>query len=344
MSCQGPDQVARYLSVEGQTMGTTYHITYLDSLNRDLQPKIDSLLIAVNLSMSTYMDSSLISQFNQLQDTSLWFDIDHHFAIVYATSIMVHLESDKAFDPTIMPLVRAWGFSGSEGVALDSATVGSLKGLVDFLSIQFAPITIRKGSQRLEEREEEEHRIKKTRPEVELDFSAIAKGYGVDAVGALLDNFGVEHYMVEIGGEVRAKGKNDKGGYWRLGINRPVEDVQEQQQKQAIITLKDQAMATSGNYRNYKVIDGQKVVHTINPITGYPEISNTLSVSVVAEDCARADAYATAFMVLGYEKGLEIVESKKQLEAFFIYSDEQGVLQTVASSGLMEQLQVLNAR
>ena len=258
---------------------------------------------------------------------------------------MTYFKTEQAFDPTVMPLVRAWGFGGEGGAFLDSAQVDSLKGLVDFLSIRFQPITIREKFEHSNITEAgEELKVKKTRAEVQLDFSAIAKGYGVDVTSELLEHYGVKEYMVEIGGEVYAKGVSSKGNAWRLGINTPVEDLQKQQQQKAIIKLQNEALATSGNYRNFKVVDGHKIVHTINPKTGYPEISNTLSVSVVAPKCATADAYATAFMVLGYEKGLAIAEDLEDVEALFIYSDEQGNFQTVSTAGLKEDLQVLNAR
>ena len=308
-------------------MGTTYNISCI-GCDKNLKPGIDSLLDVVNQSMSTYMDSSSITLFNSHRDTTL-FPCDRHVASVMMIALKVWKASSGAFDPTVMPLVEFWGFGKNKDVQPDSSKVDSLIALVGFDGVELTQ-TGNNGN----------YAVKKRKPNAQVDFSAVAKGYGVDAISVLLDVSGIEHYMIEIGGEVRTKGRNDKGQLWRIGIEKPVEQLQ--RSVFSALSLENEAMATSGNYRNFYEQDGQKYVHTINPKTGYPELSNTFSATVISNDCATADAFATAFMVLGVERGLVIAEATDDLEAYFIYSDSTGNFKTLMSSGLVNRVTEAN--
>jgi thiamine biosynthesis lipoprotein len=225
--------------------------------------------------------------------------------------------TDGAFDPTVGPLVNAWGFGpGKENNYLDSATVDSLLQKVGFNKIVFDNKTA----------------IKMV-PDMYLDFSAIAKGYGVDVVGLFLESQDINNYMVEIGGEVRCRGVNENDKPWLIGIEDPTVTGGDQKLFTTVF-LKDRSLATSGNYRNFYVVDGKKVSHTISPFTGYPVNHSMLSASVFASDCMTADALATGFMVLGVEKSIEITERTDGFDAILIYSDNEGKLQTYVSEGI----------
>lgn len=327
VSCQ-TEQPMKQLKLEGPTMGTSYHITYMDSLGLDYQQQVDSVLSVVNQSMSTYIPTSLISQFNQMDSTGSVM-VDEHFGLVMELAQQVYWKSDGAFDPTVMPLVNAFGFGFENLEQVDSVLIDSLKGFVAFDSVDLIYIVDPKTLT-------EVVRIDKKKTGIQLDFSAIAKGYGVDAVGRLLESKGVTNYMVEIGGEVRCRGNNIQGKPWRIGVEKPVEG--NAGDYEVIANLTNISMATSGNYRNYRVSNGQKYVHTINPKTGWPEMNNTLSVSILAEDCATADAYATAGMVMGVDKAFPMISELEGVEAYFIYADSTGEMQTLATAGFKQVL------
>lgn len=315
-------QGLRNVALQGQTMGTTYTVKYLDAQGRNLKPAVDSLLEVFNMSLSTYIPESEISRFNR--EGKLKYE-SPFFLPVLEKSKEVWEKTEGAFDPTVGPLVNAWGF-GPEGRQTPAATtVDSLLRLVNYDSIFFDSVAACKMMKGMK-----------------LDFSAIAKGYGVDVVADFIQAKGIDNLFVEIGGEVVARGVNERGQPWRVGVNYPTEDPEEQQRAQAIIALKNQAIATSGNYRNYYELDGVKYSHTISPVTGRPVRHSLLSASVVAPNSMTADAYATAFMVMGVEKAKEVLAREKDLQAYFIYSDAAGKLQTWASPGLEEQLTVLN--
>jgi FAD:protein FMN transferase len=317
------------VKLEGKTMGTTYHITYLDPDTVNYQKAVDSVLLAVNNSMSTYIPTSMISLFNQ-RDSMRQLEVDGHFAKVYNLSREVFFATSGSFDPTVMPLVNLFGFGFENLGTVDSFKVDSLKAMLQFDSVVLVTI--------MPETVSEKYIVFKKVPNVQLDFSAVAKGYGVDVVCLVLESKGITNYMVEIGGEVRVRGTNKDGELWRIGIDKPSENLGAGHEFEAIIQLNNESLATSGNYRNYKEKDGVKYVHTINPKTGWPEINNTLSVSVVAKDCATADAYATSFMVMGVDKAYEIALADTALEAYFIYSGTNGELLTKQTPGLDKKL------
>lgn len=303
------------VTLSGTTMGPIpYSIKYLHSEGINFQLEIDSILVGFNQSLSTYIPNSEISTFNN--EDSLLYQSNYFFPVL-ERSRAVYESTGGAFDPTVAPLVNAWGFGpGKEQQLLDTAAVNSLLKNVGFEKIQFDDKVARKLNEG-----------------IKIDFSAIAKGYGVDVVADYLESQGVNNYMVEIGGEVRCRGISQRGDVWRIGIEDPT-NMMEGQKLHSTVYLKDRSMATSGNYRNFYVQNGRKISHTISPFTGFPVEHSLLSASVFAKDCMTADAYATAFMVLGVEKSLEIVKQTDRLDVFLIYSNEEGTLVTYASEGI----------
>lgn len=298
-------------------MGTTYQITYRSSQKDSLQEGIDSLLKAFLQSVSTYEPQSTISSFNQAERGVV---MDTLFRNVLEASRKIYRMTDGAFDPTVGPLVNAWGFGYEKKPNKDSATIDSLLQLV--------------GLDRLEVRGDS---LIKPDPRIELDFSAIAKGYGVDLVADYLQKKGIDDYFVEIGGEIRVSGRNPGGDSWRIGIERPEEN---QSALKAILTVNRGALATSGNYRNFYYEDGAKYAHTISPVTGYPVQHQLLSASVWASDCMQADALATAFMVMGHRKAQAFIK-KYDVDAYFIYASSEGDLRTYESPGLKSHIETI---
>ncbi len=299
--------------VSGTTMGTTYRVVYLDDQYRDYKQGIDSLLRVFNQSLSTYIPDSEISRFN-LED-SIRFTLPYFLPVLEASK-EVYEHTEGAFDPTVGPLVNAWGF-GPEGASRkDSTEIKELLKLVDFGLVEFDSASARK-----------------LQPGLYLDFSAIAKGYGVDVVAEFLHQKGISNMLVEIGGELVARGLNENGELWRVGVSQPDEEGRAEE-LYSIIALENQALATSGNYRNFYVEDGQKFSHTISPFTGYPVRHGLLSATVIAKDCMRADAYATAMMVMGTEASKQLQQRVEGLEILLIFNDEEGQLQSFVSKGL----------
>jgi len=329
-SCTGGAEApakSDYQQMEGQTMGTYYRVSYADAERRDFQLEIEELLGEINQQVSTYIESSTISRFNQAEEELLLSPADTHFLANYTQADVVYRETNGAFDPTVMPLVNYWGFGYTKKkpvTAVDSIVIDSLMQYVGFDKIEL----LREGEQRV---------LRKALPGVQLDFSAIAKGYGVDAIGELLYEKGIRHFLVDIGGELVGLGLSPRGGPWRVGINVPREEAAFSEIQQAV-PLEDRAIATSGNYRNFYEVDGIKYSHTINPRTGFPERSPLLSASVFAENCMTADAYATACMVMGLDSAYQLVQRLDDLEGYLIFSDEAGLMQIRHSPGLADEL------
>jgi FAD:protein FMN transferase len=300
------------VSFNGQTMGTYYNIIYLHPDGTVYKKEVDSLLIVWNNSLSTYIRDSEISRFNRSGE--LYFESSYFYPVLQK-SREIFDASGGAFDPTIMPLVNAWGFGPEKNGMPDSSDVKELLKLVDFNLIEFDSI----------------HAWKK-KEGVQLDFSAIAKGFGVDVVGNFLHGKGISNYLVDIGGEITCKGINDRGTPWTTGIEDPQVEFSERK-VMAVIEVSDKAIATSGNYRNFYVANGQKFAHTISPFTGYPVQHSLLSATVVADDCMTADGFATAFMVLGVDPSIRILNDHPELEVYLIFSDENGNLQIYMTEG-----------
>ncbi|MGI9531196.1 FAD:protein FMN transferase [Lutimonas sp.] len=305
-----------FKQLQGLAFGTSFHITMNDQNNRISETDIDSLIHAMNRSLSTYIPNSDISRINN-GDTSVI--VDELFQEVFEKSAIIHEQSQGAFDPTIGTLVNAWGFGPGDPIDnMNQEIVDSLKVYVGFEKLKL-----------------ENSKLIKKYPEMFLDFNANAKGFAVDIIGRFLESNEVTNYLVEIGGEIRARGKNAKKQVWRIAIEKPNFDGS--RSFQTIIGLDNECIATSGNYRKFKVdsITGEKYAHTIDTKTGYPSKSNLLSASVIGEvDCADVDAYATAFMAMGLEKTTSFLEEHKELKAFLIYGNEQGELQTYTTANL----------
>ncbi len=297
---------------QGSVFGTFYHITYQS--NKELKSGIEAALQAVDNSLSPFNPKSVITAIND----NTCMEADSMLTEVFNLAKTVSRETDRAFDITVAPLVNLWGFGFKTGTGVSEDKVDSLLVFVNIDNVQ-----LQNGV------------IKKKYPETMLDCSAIAKGYGVDAVGLYLERQGVKNYMVEIGGEVRVRGTNPQGELWHIGIDRPTDDpANTNNEVDQVLQVTQLAMATSGNYRNFYEKDGKKYAHTIDPRTGYPVQHSILSSTVLAQDCATADAYATAFMVLGMEEAQKVLAKHPELMAYFIYSDKAGHLQTWMTEGM----------
>lgn len=308
-----------YLRIEGVAQGTEYHITYENRHNRNYKYEIDSLLLAFNKSVSIYDSNSVITRINR-NDTSVI--IDDIFLDIFKRSQEIAESTNGMFDATVGPLVNAWGFGPNVSDTIHKANTDSLLQMVGYWKIKM-----------------KDGRIMKQHPGIKLDFNAIAQGYSVDLVVDFLEKKGLNNYLVEIGGEVFARGINDRGEVWRIGIDKPVDySMVAGQEIQAIMCLSNQAMATSGNYRKFYVKNGVKYSHTIHPKTGYPVQHSLLSATIVAEDCMTADAMATACMVMGIEKGIEFINSQPDIEAYFIYSDEKNKYRVYYTTGVEKML------
>ncbi len=291
-----------YRTNRGFVFGTTYTITYQS--DEDWEKDIVAELQKVDATLSMFNPQSVIAQINSNKST----EVNDMFMDVYDMAHRVSRTTDGAFDVTVAPLVNAWGFGFKGGAMPTRAQVDSLRQFVGYRKVSV-----------------EHLRVKKADPRLMLDFSAIAKGYGVDAVARLLRAKGIGNFMVEIGGEISARGVSARRTPWRIGVANPMEDsLAGGNAYQAVLHLTDIAMATSGNYRNFYYKGGRKYAHTIDPKTGYPVQHSLLSATVLAKSCAEADAYATAFMVLGVDGAKEVLEQQKQLKACLIYADEQG--------------------
>lgn len=315
VSCSNPNH--HWNKLEGQAQGTTFNITYYDTLARDFSKDIDLILTQVDDKFSTYNDSSMISLWNHNQIKII---DNQEFMDLWNLSMTISHRSGGYFDPLIKPLVNYWGFGekafqqSGDSLAIDSI----LKFKNDIIF--------------------DDHHIQKKDPRCKIDLNAIAQGYTVDLVCDFLDQLGIQHYMVEIGGELRCKGKNKKQDLWTAGIDKPT-DTLSTRTFQTVVKLQNKALATSGNYRKYYMKDGKKYAHVIDPFTGYPASHNLLSVSVMANTCAEADAYATAFLCMGKEKTLHFLQENISISSFplmvevFLIYEENGQLKTYQSLG-----------
>jgi thiamine biosynthesis lipoprotein len=301
--------VGEPIRVEGRTMGTTYHITYFDGDKRNFKEAIDSLLLVVNKSINNYDSTSEVSRFNQSTDGVAI--ANRYFYPPLKKSGEVFQASGGAFDPTVMPLVNAWGFGAGEQLDLDSSEVDSIRSYIGFEKIRYTPDSVVKSD-----------------PNVQVDFGGIGQGYGADVVTDFLRSKGVINMLVELGGEGMAVGKNVKTGKpWEIGILDP-NSTYENQFFKAYVSLTDKSFTTSGNYFNYHIIDGKKYSHTIDPETGYPAQRPLLSASIFATDCITADAWGTAMMVMGHEKSIELLKDHPALDAILIYTTPDGKMET----------------
>jgi len=305
----------RYLRIAGAAQGTSYSVIWESTDGTNLKPQIESLLQELDRSLSTYASDSLINRVNANDPDVL---PDGHLLEVLQQAIQAHQDTGGAFDPTIAPVVRASGFGPDAADAVLDQAIQDAMPLVGLDKVSIV-----------------DGRIIKERPGTTFDLNGIAQGYSADVIARFLTSTGSKNFMVEIGGEVVARGVNADGHDWRVGIDRPSEgNLFPGTHLEAILTLHDRALATSGNYRSFHEIDGRKYTHCIDPRTGQSTDSPLLSVTVTAPTCTLADAYATACMVMGLEQSIVFIASRPDLEALFIHADESGALQTHSTPGL----------
>lgn len=300
----------------GMVFGTVYNITY--QYDEDLKPGIEAELSRVDSSLSPFNKHSIISAINRNENPV----VNNMFAEVFDLAGTVSRETDGAFDITVAPLVNMWGFGTKQFHSPAKESVDSLMQYVGYTKVR------RRG-----------RRVLKQSPRVQLDCSGIAKGYGCDVVADYLSRHGITNFMVEIGGEVVTRGNSEQRVPWKIGVTKPTDDsLQENQELETVLNLTDRAMATSGNYRNYYISGGKKFAHTIDPHTGYPVQHSLLSATVITDRCATADAYATAFMVMGVDKARKVLSRHKELMAYFIYAGDHGELKVWFSPSLKDKV------
>ena len=311
------NQPAPYQTDKGLVFGTIYQITY--QCDSSLKADIEAELARFDGSLSPFNDTSTISRINRGEDIIP----DTLFLNAFRRSMEVSEQTDGAFDITVAQLVNAWGFGFKQGAFPDSAMIDSLLQFTGYRKVSLSP----------------QGKVIKQDPRTMFTCSAIAKGYAVDIIAQLLSSKGVKNYMVDIGGEVVVRGMNPKDTPWRIGINKPVDDsLATNQELQEILQITDAGIATSGNYRNFYYKGGKKYAHTVDPRTGYPIQHSILSATVIARDCMSADAYATAFMVMGLDKAKEFTARHPELDVYLIYSDDQGRYQTYSTPGMQQYI------
>ncbi|NVK32079.1 MAG: FAD:protein FMN transferase [Gammaproteobacteria bacterium] len=321
LSCSSSEEPIR---LTGQTMGTTYSIVISDPADISataLQREVDQRLLEINESMSTWIEDSELSRFNQSTSTD-WFEISKDFYDVLSLSLDISQQTDGNFDVTVGPLVNLWGFgpkSTSANRVPSEAEITQAKMHVGFKYLSLA---------------QSPYRIKKDNPAVYVDLSAVAKGYGVDQIATLVESKGVDSYLIEIGGEMATRGQSPRGTPWRLGIERPDANLRAVIQQ---FEISEANMATSGDYRNYFEIDGKRFSHTLNISTGYPIDHRLASITVLADNTATADAYATAMMSMGETVGLEYAE-RAGISVLMIIRLDDGTFEQRATGQFLEKM------
>ena len=316
-------QKLNYYKIQGYAQGTTYSIIYGTKNNADYTDSVKNILHRFDQVFSSYITSSLISKINRNDTAAV---PDKKFVYIFNLSKEINAQSQGAFDITVAPLVNAWGFGWEKKKDVDQHTIDSIMEFVGMNKVHL-----------------ENGRIVKSDPRLQLDVNAIAQGYSVDIIAEFFNRIGVNNYMVEVGGELRASGTKQNNSHWKIGIEKPGEHNEiKNRPLKASVELKDNSLATSGNYRKFYEKDGMKFVHTINPKTGKTIKSNLLSVSVMTPECARADALATTFMVLGVEEGIKLAENLDGVDVYFIYSDENGNYKEWMTNGFKKVLKEIN--
>ncbi|MCR5660271.1 MAG: FAD:protein FMN transferase [Bacteroidales bacterium] len=295
--------------------GSYYSITYYDEQNRDFQHEIDSIFHAVDMSVNLWVDTSVISKVNRNEKVVLDDIFIDNFNIAQEAAKL----SDGYFDPTISPIVAAWGFSYKHGDSITPQLIDSLKQLVDYQKIHI-----------------ENRNVVKENPSMTLDFNAIAQGYTSDLIAAFLDSRGIKNYLVDTGGEIMSRGNKSNGKPWVVGIEKPADKWNSEQIVQTRIALRDKGLVTSGSTRKYVERDGKRYSHCINPKNGYPVEHQLLSATVLAENSTWADALASICMVMGMEPSLSIIENMDGVEAYYIFVNDKNELETFATEGFKE--------
>ena len=326
-STETKQELPEFVEISGRTMGTSFTVKHEKLPLVDMRDSVDMLFDNLNSVLSTYIAGSTISRFNVDGKLSIPVDrdgratnyFDKFFLDNLYGSIRMYSESEGMFDPTVGPLVNLWGFGwkGRSEVLPDSQAV---KETMKSVGMDKLEIENRRGNLELTA----------LQPGVQLDFSAIAKGYAVDQLGVYLEANGLYNYFIDIGGEIRARGMSPRGGKWVIGINEPNPEASPEAIRKRV-GIDEHSMATSGNYRNFRIVDGQRAWHTLNPKTGYPELNNLLSVSVIHEQCAKADALATSCMVMGLKGAIDLIESTRGAAAYFVYMGDDGIEEYMTS-------------
>ncbi len=305
-----------YQHDEGFVFGTIYHVTYQSENN--MKPAIEAEMKKVDQALSTFNKTSDISLVNQNKPVTL----SKMFVDVFQLAQSISKETEGAFDITVAPLVNLWGFGFKQGQEPTKASLDSIRALVGWQKVSLA-----------------NGRVEKSDPRIMLDCSAIAKGYGADVVANYLKSQGVKNFLVEIRGEIVSSGLSEKRVPWMIGVTKPTDDsLQTNKELQTVLNVNDLAMATSGNYRNFYYKDGKKYAHTVDPKTGRPVQHSLLSATVLAKDCATADAYATAFMVMGMEHAKLLLEKHPELMAYFIYDEGRGENKVWCSEAMKDKI------
>lgn len=301
-SCDKPQKV----NYAGVTQGSYFSITYFDEDGRSFENEIDSIFEAVDNSVSLWNENSIIRKVNRNEDVV----VNQIFKDNFEWSRKASEFSGGAFDATIGPLVSAWGFHYKKELKMTPEMVDSIRQLVDYRKIEIV-----------------NDKVVKANPNMTLDFNAVAQGYTADLVGKLLEANGIYNYLVDVGGEIMARGTKPNGEEWVIGIERPAENFDSERSVQIRLNLKDKGIVTSGNYRKYIEKDGVRYSHSIDPKSGYPAPQNLLSATVIAENATWADCLASVCMLVGKEKAIELLEKEKDVEAYFIYV-ENGEIKT----------------
>lgn len=316
---QKKEKPVEYIHNEGKAQGTYYSAIYQQPEGKNLQTAIDSLFKRFDLSLSTYNPNSIISKINQNIDSV---ETDAYFETMYKVAMEVSIKTNGAFDITVAPLVNAWGFGFGNKDRSQEPDVNEYLPYIGYNKVQLI-----------------NHKIVKEDKRIMLDASAIAQGLSADLIAKLFEENGCKNYMIDIGGEIACKGVNPQGNNWQIGIDKPVDDPENTNAElQTIISVTNVGLTTSGNYRQFYVQGGKKYAHTINPKTGYPVSHNLLSATVIAPTSMQADAYATAFMVLGVDSSMALCQQIKDMECYLVFSDEKGEYQVTMTEGFKKYL------
>ena len=317
-SCSSSDNTI-LVANSGEAQGSYYHIKYMSMLGEDFHSQVDSILLEVDSSLSIYKDYSVISKLNNREIVTA----DTLFSEVFLAAKKVYTQTEGNFDCSVKPLVNAWGFykdKFGDSIVIDSAKFRKILPYVGFdkISLIADTLVMPKG--------------------MSLDFNSIAQGFTVDVIARFFENKNIKNYLIEVGGELLAKGKNADGNIWRVGVDKPSEDIDVKERFQFILDLENKALATSGNYRKFYEQDGIKYAHTINPFTGSPAQNRLLSVTVINDDCMLSDAYATAFMVMGVKKTKQFVASNPEIEIYLVYTGNDGDWKTFISPSMQKRI------
>lgn len=329
VSCSSKENEIEGFEIKGEAQGTTYSIIIAENVLNVTKTEIDSVLKKFDASLSTYLPKSTISLLNASEKEFHFKDESGFFKTCYTNSLKVYEETNGNFDPSVFPLIEGWGFFEKMDTPLSQAEIDSLLSFVSFEPGKHYQIAMKDDSVH----------FSKSDPRFKLDFNAIAQGQSIDVLFDFIKNKGHKNFYIELGGELRVLGKNREGVDWKVGIDTPSElnTGTVDRSISGVLHLKNKAVATSGNYRNFYEKDGRKFAHTLHPKTGYPVSHSLLSATVITNECGIADAFATAFMVVGLEESKRIMaNSSFDLEVVFIFENNKGELEFYISEGAKE--------